>query len=80
MINLNQIIIRPLLNSGMFAMNENGNATILIDSEQPIEELRLAVYHEMIHYILFAYGIEDQDEEKVEKIAQALAGKEIVTE
>ncbi len=60
------VTFRPLLVSGMLADTAAG-PQILIDSEQPLAEQNIAIWHELLHLI----GLED--EAYVEACAQRLA-------
>jgi hypothetical protein len=60
-----KLTFRPLLVSGMLADTTDG-PVILIDSEQPEAEQRVALWHELMHLV----GLEDED--LVEDLARRL--------
>lgn len=68
------LYFRPLGVSGMLA--EVGSDTVLlIDTEQPVKEQSVAIWHETIHLLLEIAGIPDfhHDEKKIEAMALKLA-------
>jgi len=61
--------LRPLLVSGMVGLD----MSILIDNEQPLADQNLALWHELVHWILISQRIDNHDESLVETAAQRLA-------
>jgi hypothetical protein len=72
------LIVRPLLTSGILAVKkDNTGVLILIDSEQPDKQKTIALWHEFIHLIQLASGVElkDIDEGMTEMLAARFADR-----
>ena len=60
-----------MLIQGQLCTDED-DYVILIDSEQSQEEQDKTYWHELAHLVLLEYGIEKQDEDKIDSIAELL--------
>jgi len=67
-----KVVRRPMLIPGQLATDPSGGFVILIDSEQADEDQAATFWHEAVHAVLLMYGITEQDESRVESVAQAL--------
>ncbi len=74
-----EILFRPLLVSGSLATKDNttlfsSTLLIMINDEQPRDQQVVALWHETVHLLLMAAGIEaPHDEAWVEETARKLA-------
>jgi Zn-dependent peptidase ImmA (M78 family) len=66
-----RVQIRPLLSAGMIGCDDDG-ILILIDSEQSKLQQNITLWHEVVHLLRDAGGV-DQSEIEVEEYAKKLA-------
>ena len=63
----------PLLVSGMLTSRDGTDRPlILIDKDQPPEEQNKALWHEIVHLLLWSASETDHDEAEIEMLAQRL--------
>ena len=68
------IRLRPLLVSGSLGSDNFNNLHIYVDSEQPRNQQRVALWHEVVHLLMSGAGFDEpHDEQDVEAWAAHLA-------